>query len=323
MEQAHEPGVTVKPRSLAQIGELWALIGVLGYASANVFEASAVKQADPLIGPLIRGVPTVALALFLMATRKTYRQLQPGSPHYIGRRGIMIFVIPGVISTLGLFTYFLALQVGGVAITISVQQSYIFWGAVASWLYLGERFSAKSLMGVGLLVAGLVVLGFGQMQGTPVTGQWYYAIPLALFTAIAFGVSGVFWRLGQLQGADQSTGIFVNIVAAEIVALIGLMGFGRIEALVETSVQDLTALFIGGILSGIVGLYGIFTSLKLMSVTRAYALSSLTPLVAAVLAYVFLKEQINVQMMGGILMVTAGVALVQIYKPTEAAEESR
>lgn len=311
-----------KPRSLTQIGELWALTGVLGYASANVFEAAAVKSADPLIGPLIRGIPTLALAIFLLGTRKMYRQLQPDSEHYVGRRTIMIFVIPGVLSTIGLFTYFLALQVGGVVITIPVQQSYIIWGAITSWLYLGERFSGKSLLGVAVLVGGLVMLALGQMQGTPVTGDWYYAIPLAVFTAITFGVSGVFWRIGQLRGADQSTGIFVNIVAAEIVALIGLMGVGRIGSLFETSPSDLGALFAGGVLSGIVGLYGLFTSLGLMSVTRAYALASLTPLTAAILAYVFLKEHINLQMLVGIVMVTVGVALVQIFKPTEVKKGS-
>jgi len=323
MGQRQNAAVAIKPRSLTQIGELWALMGVLGYASANVFEAAAVKSADPLIGPLIRGVPTLALALFLLSTRKTWRQLQPSSAHYVGRRTIVIFIIPGVLATIGLFTYFYALQVGGVVITIPVQQTYILWGALASWIYLGERFSSKSLMGVSILIAGLVVLALGQMQGTPVSGQWYYAIPLAIFTAITFGVSGVFWRIGQLRGADQSTGIFINVVAAEVVALIGLMGVGRIGSLFETSPSDLGALFAGGVLSGIVGLYGLFTSLGLMSVTRAYALASLTPLTAAILAYVFLKEHINLQMLVGIVMVTVGVALVQIYKPTEEVKAGR
>jgi drug/metabolite transporter (DMT)-like permease len=306
-----------KPRSWSQSGEMWALIGVLGYASSNVFEGYAVKGADPLIGPLIRGIPTVALALFLMATRKTYRQLQPNSANFAGWHTIMLFVIPGVISTLGLFTYFQALRYGGVVITIPVQQSFIIWGAATSWIFLKERFSHKSLSGIALLVGGLVLLGMGQIQGTPVTGQWYYAIPLALFTAIVYGVSGVFWRLGQLRGADQSTGIFVNIIASEIIALLGLWIAGRTGALFETSAEQLGALLAGGVLSGIVGLYGIFTSLKLMSVTRAYALNSLTPLTAAILAFIFLREDINLQMLAGVLIVCLGVALVQIYKPTE------
>lgn len=322
MADRREEVSTAKPWSLANMGELWALGAVLGYATANVVEGAAVRHADPLIGPLIRGLPSLALGAFLLFTRKTYRQIQPGSRQYIGRRGILAFIIPGVLATLGLFTYFIALQVGGVIITIPVQQSYILWGAIASWIYLHERFSGKSLMGVGILVAGLVVLGLGRMSGTPVSGQWYYAIPLALFSAVAFGVSGVFWREGQLRGADQSTGIFLQSVASEITALIGLVGYGRFHALFETAPRDLGALFIGGVLSGIIGLYCMFTSLKLMTVTRAYALASLTPLAATLLGYLFLKEDVNLRMVIGIVAVSAGVACVQIFKPTEDQKSS-
>ncbi|MBI3951816.1 MAG: DMT family transporter [Acidobacteria bacterium] len=313
--------VEIKEKSLTEIGELWALGGVLGYATANVLERTAVINADPLIGPLIRGIPSLILAVVLLITRQTYRQLQPGSKHYVGRRAIVAFIIPGVVSTAGLFTYFMALQKGGVAITIPVQQSFIVWGALFSWLYLGERFTSQSLMGVSLLVAGLVVLGLGQWRGIPVSSEWYYAIPLALFTAIAFGISGVFWREGQLRGADQSTGIFVQIVTSEITAFVGLSLFGRVQSLVEPSARDLAALVAGGVLSGVVGLYCMFTSLKLMSVTRAFALSSLTPLAAAILAFFFLREHVNWQMMIGIVMVCLGVALVQIFKPTEQEKD--
>jgi drug/metabolite transporter (DMT)-like permease len=228
-----------------------------------------------------------------------------------------------VLSTLGLFAYFKALQMGGVAITVPGIQSYALWGALFSWIYLGERLSRESLMGVGLLVVGFVVLALGQMKGQPVSGQWYYAIPLTLFTGAAYGISGVFWREGQLRGADQSTGIFVNTVASEIVALVGLFLVGRGHALFETSAGDLGALFVGGVLSGVVGLYCLFTSLKLLSVTRAFALSSLTPLAATIMAVIFLKEHVNWQMMLGIFMVCVGVALVQMFKPTEEVKAGR
>jgi drug/metabolite transporter (DMT)-like permease len=319
-EQINAVIIENKGKSLAQIGELWAMGGVLGYATATVVERTAMVHADPLIGPLIRGMPSLILGLVLMTSRGTYKQLMPRAPEYIGRRGIMVFIIPGVLATLGLFAYFIALQKGGVAITVPIQQSYIVWGVIFSSIYLGERLNMLSLSGVAILVIGLIILGLGQLKGTPVSSQWYYAIPLALFAAITFGVSGVFWREGQLLGADQSTGIFVNTATSRVMALGGLIIFGRFHALFETSARDLGALFVGGLLSGVVGLYCIFTSLRLMSVTRAYAFSSLTPLVAAFMAYVFLKEDINWQMMLGIVMVCVGVAIVQIFKSAESGE---
>lgn len=317
MGQLEHIAATARARTLTRVGELWALGGVLGYATASVFDRAAVIHADPLLGPLIRSLPSLALGVAFLILRKTYRQLQPSSATYVGRRAIIAFIIPGVLSTAGLFGYYFALQIGGVVITIAVQQSFVLWGALFSWPYLGERLSLASLGGIGVLVFGLVVLGLGQMRGTPVSGHWYYAIPLALFTAISFGISGVFWREGQLRGADQSTGIFLQFVSGVLTAIIGLAVFGHAETLVHTPATHLGALLASGTLSGIVGIYCLFTSLKLMSVARTYALFSLNPLVAAVLAHFLLKEFINQQMMIGILMVCVGVTLVQIFKPTE------
>lgn len=302
---------------LTQFAELWALVGVVGYATAYIFDRAAVINADPLIGPLILGFPSLALGILLLITRKTYRQLQPGTQHYVGRRTILAFIIPGVLSTLGVFTYYFALQIGGVAVTIPAQQTFIIWGAAAGWLYLGERYTRGSLIGVGILVAGLILLAFGQTRGIPVSRDWYYAIPLALFTAMSYGISGVFWRVGQLRGADQSVGIFLQFITHEITALLGLLLFRRVATLFETSGYDLGKLFISGVLSGIIGVYCLFTSLKLMSVTKTYALFSLIPLVAVVLAYLFLKENINWQVMIGILLGCLGVVLIQVFKTNE------
>jgi drug/metabolite transporter (DMT)-like permease len=54
-----------------------------------------------------------------------------------------------------------------------------------------------------------------------------------------------------------------------------------------------------------------------MAVARVYAYSSLTPLVATLLAHFFLREFLNLLMLAGILVVCVGVALTQIFRPSE------
>jgi drug/metabolite transporter (DMT)-like permease len=102
-----------------------------------------------------------------------------------------------------------------------------------------------------------------------------------------------------------------------VVAAGGLTLLGRWSALVTTPVHDLAALLASGVLSGIVGIYCMFTALRLMAVARVYAFSSLTPLVATLFAHFFLREYLNVVMLLGVLLVSAGVALTQIFRPKE------
>jgi drug/metabolite transporter (DMT)-like permease len=298
-------------------GEPWALGQVLGYASANIFDRLAVTHADPLLGPLLRGLPSLILGCFLVWRNRTLEQLRPGSPRFIGRRAILPLVLAGVLSTIGLFVYYFAMRIGGVIITVPALETYVIWGTVVAWIFLGEKFHTLVLLGVGLIAGGLGVLSLGQLHGQPISPLWYWAIPLAIFTALSYGISGALWRDGQLRGAHQSTAILVQFVTSIVVALAGLLLLGRFSALLAAAWRDVCALLASGVLSGIIGIYCMFTALRLMSVARVYAFSALTPLVAALFAFVFLDEYMSLLVLAGIVLVSAGVALTQIFRPKE------
>jgi len=304
-------------KPVGQRGEPWALGSVLGYSAANVFDRIAVVHADPLLGPLLRGLPSLLLGIFLVWRNRTLDQLRPGSPRYVGRRAILPFLVAGVLSTIGLFVYYFAIRVGGVVITIPVLETYVIWGTLVAWFFLGERIRARALVGVGLIALGLVALAVGQRGGQSISPLWYWAIPLALFTAVTYGISGVLWRDGQLRGAHHSTAILAHSLTSMTVALIGLAALVRWSALVATSGRDVAALLTSGVLSGVVGIYSMFIALRRMTVARVYALRALTPLVAALFARFFLHEYLSPFMLASILLVSLGVALTQIYRPGE------
>jgi len=303
-------------------GEPWAAGFVLGYASANIFDRLGVIHADPLIGPFLRGLPSLFLGVFLVWRRRTLDQLRPGSPRYIGRRAILSFIWAGVLSTLGLFLYYFAMRVGGVTVTIPVQETYVIWGTLIAWHFLHERIPRFAALGVLLIVGGLVTLAWGQTKGHPASPLWYWAIPLALFTALSYGISGVLWRDGQLRGADQSTAILLQFVTSVLVGLAGLITLGRGPALLETSRHALLALLASGVLSGVLAIYCMFTALRLMAVARVYAFSSLTPLVATLFAHFFLREDLNGLVFGGVVLVSIGVLLTQVFRPAEEKQAS-
>jgi drug/metabolite transporter (DMT)-like permease len=298
-------------------GEPWAAGQVLGYASANIFDRWAVIHADPLIGPLVRGLPSLILGIFLVGRSGTLGELKPSSASYIGPRAIWPLILAGMVSTVGLFVYYFAIRIGGVTITIPVLETYVIWGTLVAWIFLRERFQPLALVGVGLIAGGLATLAVGQLRGHPISSHWYWAIPLALFTALSYGISGTLWRDGQLRGAHQSTAILLHFVTSIAVALAGLALLGRWSSIISTAGHDWLALLASGILSGIVGIYCMFTALRLMSVARVYAFSALTPLVAAVFAHFFLREDLNLVMLIGIFLVSAGVLLTQVYRPSE------
>lgn len=298
-------------------GEPWALGTVLGYASANIFDGAAVKISGPFIGPVFRGLPSLALGIILMWKHRTLNQLRPSSSEFIGRRPILAFVGAGIISTIGLFLYYLAMHYGGVVITVPVQETYVIWGTLIAWVFLHEKIHRYALIGIIFIFLGLVGLSYGQLQGQSISPHWYWAIPLAFATALTYGVSGVLWRDGQLRGAHQSVAIFLQFFTSVIVAVIGLLIAGQFATLQVATGRAMADLLTSGVLSGVFAIYCMFTSLRLMAVARVYAFSSLTPLVATLFAHLFLHEFINGIMLAGILLVSIGVILTQVFRPRD------
>jgi drug/metabolite transporter (DMT)-like permease len=309
--------VNVPSRDARRRGEPWAAGLVLGYASANIFDRLGVIHADPLIGPFLRGLPSLFLGVFLVWKHHTLDQLRPASPRYIGRRAILSFIWAGILSTLGLFLYYFAIRLGGVTVTIPVQETYVIWGTLIAWYFLRERIPRYAVVGVLLIFVGLVTLSWGQFRGHPASPLWFWAIPLAFFTALSYGISGVLWRDGQLRGAHQSTAILLQFVTSVLVGLLGLIALGRGPTLLGTSWHSLLALLTSGVLSGVLAIYCMFAALRLMAVARVYAFSSLTPLVATLFAHFFLHEYLNGLVFGGVMLVSVGVILTQVFRPAE------
>lgn len=317
MEAASISKEAVSSPPVRRRGEPWALGTVLGYASANIFDRVAVGEVDPFIGPVMRGLPSLALGIILMWKHRTLSQLRPGSPQYIGARPILAFVAAGVISTVGLFLYYWAMKLGGVSITVPVQETYVIWGTLIAWIFLHERIRPYAVAGVLLIFMGLLGLSLGQYRGQPISPHWYWAIPLAFATALTYGISGVLWRDGQLRGAHQSVAIFLQFVTSVAVALAGLLVAGRLTMVEAAPGRALLALLASGVLSGVFAIYCMFTALRLMAVARVYAFSSLTPLVATLFAHFYLHEFLNWLMLAGILLVSIGVILTQVFRPRD------
>jgi drug/metabolite transporter (DMT)-like permease len=298
-------------------GEPWALGSATGYALANLFDRVAVTHADPLIGPLLRGLPSLLLGMALVWKNRTLTQLVPNSRDYVGTRVLLSLLGAGAVSTAGLFAYYFAIRMGGVTITIPVLQTYGLWGMLIAWFWLRERAGRMLVLGLGMIALGLAALSFGQLHGQPISPRWYWAIPLALLAAATYGLAGALWRDAQLRGAHQSTAILTQFMASMTVALATLAANGRLALLRTAPRSDLVALLLSGILSGIVGIYCIFMALRLMTVARVFAFSALTPFLATLGAYFLLHEYLNALMLAGVCLASVGVALTQIFRPAQ------
>ena len=231
--------------------------------------------------------------------------------------------------------------IGKLAVVSPIAASF---GAITTILALlaGERPSPPQLVGLGLLLVGVVLSGMAPSHPNSVADAAGAArttngsrrrllgpgVPEALGATLLFGVG--YWALRYV--VDQMGGVQVAMVgkATDLVALtvIVLLGWGArrfvgganfaqgtaapaAQALAPRSSVFWRWLVPGAILDTAANVaYNIGVAGALTSVVAT--LSSLFTAVTVVLAWVFLRERLTRIQWGGVLLILAGIALVNL-----------
>ncbi|WP_198671133.1 DMT family transporter [Oceanibium sediminis] len=176
--------------------------------------------------------------------------------------------------------------------------------AILSSLFLAERFSPGRKIGFVLIVVGALSVGGWSALGTAEPGVWRGHL---LFTAasISWAFYTVTFRISGLGAAHASAVLcFWSALAFAGIALVNGVDFSGIP-LETLAIQVLFQ----GVLSGFVATYTFFYAIRHLGPSRTSAFAAMVPVLAALGGWAVLGEPIGWIKAGGILVVSAGVAL--------------
>jgi drug/metabolite transporter (DMT)-like permease len=296
-------------------GELWALLAALAYALNNVFVRIAVRDYDPnrWMGVALRATPTFLFAL-VMGWRMQRRDPEDVSPLSQGRLTLMLcgyglatFVIANPL-------LFRALRVGGVLIATPVTGTQALWAGLIAMIVLKDPLNARMVGGMAVTIGGITLLAVGQSLGTPVSPDWWQAVPLALGTAFCWSLSGVLVTGAMRRGVDRFSALAMATGSGIIALNVYLLLSGQLSAYTTTPPIALLSLLAAGALNA-VALVSVTTALSLTTVASATTLNSLQIGLAPLIAWLFLGEPLNLLMGVAIPIIILGVILVQRARP--------
>ena len=198
---------------------------------------------------------------------------------------------------LGWYLYIKALSLGEVSVASTVANTYPLVAAAVAYL-LGSAPKLNHLVGALLVVAGVRLL----LSGSGGSGR----------AALLAGAASVLWGVNQVvakAAAEESDPLTLSLLralfAATPAAPIALArGVGRLswKALALAAAAGLATDFFGALLW--------LLSLKVGSLAVAATVSATTPVFAALLSSVLLKEEMTLRRWFGVLTAAAGVAVV-------------
>jgi transporter family protein len=133
----------------------WALLSAVFAALTAIFAKLGLAGIDSDLATLVRtGVIITALAGFVYATGKW------SNPFALPSKTWLFLVLSGLATGASWVCYFRALQMGDASQVAPVDKLSLLLVAVFATLFLGERPTPREWVGILLVGAGVLILGF-------------------------------------------------------------------------------------------------------------------------------------------------------------------
>lgn len=290
-------------------GELFAALAAMGFGSAYVATAAALRTFTPLSAALYRSLVALgALAILLVVLRGRPNLLgrtpAAASGHGAAARMVRLVVIAGFGGPLFLSSMNLAVAHVGATIAAFVAGLYAVLAAVIAPFLLAERLTARVLLGFVLALAGTALLAELDPTSADLAG-----LAWGLAAALWFSLYLVLTRRWSRPYGLAGPTIAITTLGVSAVVLAAVVAVAEPASLVPTGL-DVTAVAAIAWLALVAAGGQVLTvaSVRLIPAARSAAFLLLNPITATILAAVLLGERPTAGQLGGGLLVLGGIA---------------
>lgn len=269
------------------------ILGVLGTA----FSAILVRYSDAPSTVLVFYRMLFSVLLLSPAALLFHKREFTG----IGLREIGLCVGSGIFLRMHFFCYFQSLQYTGIASSVVLVDTEVFFVALGGALFLRERLSALGWLSILITFAGSVVVVLGDMGGGRMTGNI-----LALCGAVC---SAVYTLIGRSCRRRMSTTVYTWIVYFSAGMVVLPASFLTGNPVLPVSLRNLAVAMGLAVLCTLLG-HSIFSwGLKYESASSISVVKLLEPVFASLLGILLFREMPAVTSVAGGILIIGGIVL--------------
>ncbi|HVJ34630.1 MAG TPA: DMT family transporter [Terriglobia bacterium] len=291
---------------------------------AVLISASGIYVKLSEVGPTTTGfyrmflsMPIYAVVLLIAGNRRT-GQAETALPP-ISRRAWWALWVSGFFLALDLIAWHWSMHYISVAAATLLGCTAPVWVALMGFLFFGERFSARFLIGLTIAMIGVGFLVLGGATAFKFTDGLGVACGLLAAVCYAFYIRGVKAARDSLRVSQM---MFWNAVIASTI-LLPIAGVTE-SGLLPHSWKGWGAVIGVAVTSQVIGQGLIGWSMAHLSAAFSSLTLLLTPVASAVLAWLTLGETLTALQIGGGVGVLAGITLAKpLGRPAPRAADDQ
>ncbi|HUG46911.1 MAG TPA: DMT family transporter [Candidatus Limnocylindria bacterium] len=286
------------PAAIARRPRLAALLGAFCIAFSGIFYLYAeVTSETATVFRALYGLPILLVAALLER-----RRLGP-----LPRRAQKLAVLAGAFFAADLLFWHHSIDAVGAGLATVLGNLQVVVVAIAAWLLFGERPSARTLAGIPVILAGVVlisgVVGADAYGSDPPLG-----VVLGILTALAYGAYLIVIR--QAGRGRPAEPVAISTASTAAVAIVVGVLVGRLDPLPSWPAHGWLILL--GVSAQSVGYLLISLSLPRLPAVVTSIILLAQPVMAVFLAMILLSEAPSITQLAGVGLVIGGIALATL-----------
>lgn len=284
-------GIAGRPR-------LAALLGAFCIAFSGIFYIYA--EVTPETATVFRSL--YGLPILIVAAALERRRLGP-----LPRRAQLLAAVAGVFFAADLLFWHHSIDAVGAGLATVLGNLQVVFVAVAAWLLLGERPSARTIGGIPLILAGVVLIS-GAIGADAYGSDPPLGVVLGILTALAY--AGYLMIIRQAGRGRPAEPVAISTAFTALVAIAAGSVVGGLDLLPSWPAHGWLVLL--GISAQSVGYLLISLSLPRLPAVVTSVILLAQPVMAVFLAMGLLGEAPSLAQLGGVGLVIGGIALASL-----------
>lgn len=134
---------------------VFALLSAVMAALVAVFGKIGLKNIDSNTATAIRSVIMAVFLIIVVLVQGKFNQI---STIFANRKAITFIVLSGLAGAMSWLFYFLALKLGDVSKVAPIDKLSVVIAVILSVIFLGEKLTTATVIGVALITAGALVI---------------------------------------------------------------------------------------------------------------------------------------------------------------------
>jgi drug/metabolite transporter (DMT)-like permease len=281
----------------------------------------ALTDISPVLFAFIRFILTIVIffSLFTISRQAAMIIVKPKTQQERDLRTDSIVL--GSLLGFGYVLQFIGLQTSTTTDSAFITSTAAIWTPLFAYFVIKEEISKKTFVALGIATVGLVLLTQPYKMAGIVIGD-----VLTLISAVSFGLY-IAWidralpRTAAYYGNNRDAGLVISSNQL----LIATITIGLALLLIETPRIEVTknltyAVLYNGILATALTTYLQNRYQQTVSATVAALIFMLEPVVAAMVGFLFVGEQLTTEELFGACLIIVGVIVAQIRMPSRTKQ---